>query len=113
MSEPEPAVPVREETLEPGLTKQDRRVLGVVPSGAGEAASSTQAIFEAVNRKIMGGRGMLKREVADTLRGLEHLGYINYAKGLYWLARKGAEELAKSKAPAVDVNDDAARAELC
>lgn len=76
--------------LEPGLTAQDLRVLRAVPSGAGSPAASALVISES----LAGPRAPLIEEIVDTLRGLEHLGYVTCAKGMYWRTAKGAQALA-------------------
>lgn len=83
------------DTLEPGLTAQDKRILRAVPNGAESPACGVEQIAKAANKGRSQWTGAIeKREVADTLRGLEHLGYVVYAKGVYWQTSKGAAESA-------------------
>lgn len=84
-----------EQVIEPGLTAQDKRILRAVPNGAENPASGIGEIAKVANKGRSQWTGQLeRREVADTLRGLEHLGYVSYAKGVYWQTSKGAAEAA-------------------
>lgn len=77
--------------LEPGLTAQDLRVLRAVPSGAGSPAASAIVIAESLDGALRAAPTI--EEIVDTLRGLEHLGYVSYRLGLYWRTSKGARAL--------------------
>jgi hypothetical protein len=92
------------ETLEPGLTKADKRVLAAVsPCGddewrfreLGEAVTVWQ-IAEALNTIDI-------QDVVLTLRGLAHLGYVCWLpsesrkRDVYWRTLKGDEAVASWK----------------
>lgn len=80
--------------LEPGLTATDRRVLAAVPTGATEPACGiTGIIAKALRPDARTPARMTREEVIATVRGLEHLGYVAYAKGVYWRTAKGAAAL--------------------
>jgi hypothetical protein len=87
---------VTDETLEPGLTKADKRVLAAVPSGdrdlrpRNEQGGTVTAwqIGEALNDLDV-------RDIWLTLRGLAQLGYAFDCGGSHWWrTRKGDEAIA-------------------
>jgi hypothetical protein len=84
------------ETLEPGLTKADKRVLAAVPTGDLAVKCGAASIWQL-------GATLRTTDLVDllrTLKGLEHLGYItgivtwDATKAQWWRTRKGDEAAA-------------------